>query len=336
MSFHSTKAESAYGDVQQISSDAQGLDSQWQEIEGSTAGARQRIINIQSLLDYRSLWPKLISDIQSCLPQAANPQFGALNPAAIKQTPRAQRQLVLIDSMVSDYRPDITQLLAADDIRNYAMQPGSAPPALPQAAQGGENAAPPSADTPHGFLLTLRCISPYSDGGQLVHDKLIPGLLAIKPNTADARHYAVVKAQIVSAVQVKMDPTRMSKMRDDYNKALQAMTSQNNVQVDLGTGGNYGGGNFGGAMSIGGEGPRGGPPMTTGAAAAVPGGPDDTAPFADRITGESTLDDWEVTIIALVQIDPSAQPPAAAGQATPVAAAPGQAPPPPTPPAPVH
>ena len=40
-------------------------------------------------------------------PQAANPQFGALDPAAIKKHARAQRQVVLIDSMVSDYRPDI-------------------------------------------------------------------------------------------------------------------------------------------------------------------------------------------------------------------------------------
>jgi hypothetical protein len=40
-------------------------------------------------------------------------------------------------------------------------------------------------------------------------------------------------------------------------------------------------------------------------AAATPTGPqEDLSPFMDRLTGESMLDDWEVTVVMLVQIDP--------------------------------
>ncbi len=85
MSFNSARAKDAYSTVEQVTHQGQALDGQWSEIEGATEPARKKIINIQSMLDYRTLWPKLLSDIQGTLPQAqeGKKQFGALNPAEI-------------------------------------------------------------------------------------------------------------------------------------------------------------------------------------------------------------------------------------------------------------
>src|SRR3954466_8172700 len=110
MSFNSSAAQAAHSRVESTLAEATQLDSDWGAIETATNPARQKIITIQSLLDYRSLWPKLISDIQSALPQSTKPQMASLDPAEIKKTPRAQRPIVLIDSISSDYHPDITQL----------------------------------------------------------------------------------------------------------------------------------------------------------------------------------------------------------------------------------
>ena len=135
-SFHSSKSQDAWGSVNTISAEATDLDTQWSQVEGATAAARQKIISLQSLLDYRSLWPKLISDIQSALPQSSRPQAASLDPAEIKKTKRSQRPVVFIDSMETRYLPDITQLQTAEDIRVYASSSSNPPPmpACPRAA----------------------------------------------------------------------------------------------------------------------------------------------------------------------------------------------------------
>ena len=237
MSLNSSSAQAANSKVQQVLSEATPLDSQWTEVEGATAGSRQKLINIQGLLEYRSLWPKLIGDIQSALPQSSKPQFGALDPAVVKKTARNQRQTVLIDDMVSDYRPDIAQLLTADDLSSYASSgPGMPPPSMNTPTAGPEGQpVEATAATARGFILTLHCTTPYVNGGDLIQKQFIPALLNIKPNAADKeKKYQIVKAQIVKPLMVKEDQTRITKMREDYNKALQAMTAQNNVQVSVG------------------------------------------------------------------------------------------------------
>jgi hypothetical protein len=322
MSLNSGSAQAANAKVAQVLSEATPLDQQWTEVEGATAGSRQKIINIQGLLEYRTLWPKLISDIQSALPQSIKPQFGSLDPAKLKSTPRNKREVVLIDNMISDYRPDITQLLTAEDIRVYASTAAGMPPTnLPTPAAGENGGAPaePTAATPRGFILTIHCTTPFVNGGDLIQKQFIPALLNIKPNAADKdKKYQIVKAQIVQPLMIREDSTRVAKMREDYTKALQAATAQNNVQVNIGGGGPMsGGGDMGPGYGGGYRGPDYMPaPAMPMAAAAAPGQPDDSAPFADRATGEDMRDDWEVTVVALVQLDPPppAPPAAPAGQ----------------------
>src|SRR5437773_2268785 len=133
MAFNSSTAQAAYAKVQDVERNAKELDASWSEIEGATAPARQKIINVQSLLDYRSLWPKLVSEIQASLPQAGKPQFASLDPVEIKKTPRAQRPIVLIDSMTSEYRPDLKPLMDAEDIRAYGVEGANTGMAMPAA-----------------------------------------------------------------------------------------------------------------------------------------------------------------------------------------------------------
>ena len=110
----------------------------------------------------------------------------------------------------------------------------------------------------------------------------------------------------------------MAKMRDDYTKALQAATAQTNVQVNIPNGGGGGGGAYGGP-SEGDVGPR---PMAMQPMPNMPqpamvnGQPDDSAAFLDRATGEDVRNDWEVTVVVLVQLDP---PPPTAPAAAPAA-----------------
>jgi hypothetical protein len=309
MAFHGGTAQAAYSKVEDVERQAKELDASWSDIEGATAPARQKIINIQSLLDYRSLWPKLMSEVQSSLPQAGKPQFASLDPAEIKKTPRGQRQIVLIDSITSEYRPDLKPLMDAEDIRAYGVEganAGMATPAAPTDASGAPAAPDTTGASPHGFILRIHCTTPYAAGGDLIQKQFIPALLNIKPNAADKdKKYAIVKAQIVQPLHVGEDQTRVANLRTAYHTALEAMNSQNNITLNIsGGGGSYPGMGEGGDM-IGGPRQIGGlPNLGGGGAAAQPGTPEDTMAFQDRATGESVLDDWEATVVALVQIDP--------------------------------
>src|SRR5262249_1103671 len=132
-------------------------------------------------------------------------------------------------------------------------------------------------------------------------------LLNIKPNASDKeKRFAIVKAQIVQPLHVSEDQTRVGKLREDYRKVLEAMNNQNaNINLTIG-----GGGGGGGAVYPGGgteDRPVGLPGLVNPGAAAAPaatGAPEDTMAFQDRATGESVLDDWEITVVALVQVDP--------------------------------
>ncbi len=327
--------------VQQISSQASDLDTRWSAVESAGAQDRQTINNVKGLLQYRTLWPEILNDFYSAMPQAnpavikAQPQLVSSDPAVIKQIPRNQRQVVMIDSVLTDYYSDITNLLSAQDITGFANRSGTGPqpgmmqlgvaggggdaaagegnnPPPPQPGRNGQPAPPAAAGpgAPRGFVMTIHCVTPFATGDQLVLTKVLPALLAIKSASND-HPYAIVKAQLVSPIKIKEDATKLSKMRADYAAALQAA----NVQLT-----NPGGG--GGNPE---EGPGAGPGgPNPGAAAIVPGGPNDQAPFLDRTLGESVLEDWEITFVVLVQLDP---PPPVPGAAAPTpTAAPAAAP----------
>src|SRR5205823_4288414 len=98
--------------IASIESEAKNLDTEWQNIEGAGAPDRQRISNVKSLLAYRELWPRMLLDIHGSLPQAKKtildkqPQLASPDPTKLKEIPRDQRQIVLIDWMTATYYQD--------------------------------------------------------------------------------------------------------------------------------------------------------------------------------------------------------------------------------------
>jgi hypothetical protein len=297
-------------------------------------------MNIQALLDYRQLWPKLLNDIQGALPQSAKKNFGAMDPSEIKKIPRTQRQVVLIESVQSQYVPNLTGVLAQQDIRNFAWLPGQQPPTITTTAgaaqptggeEGGGGAAPggapPDPNTAHGFIVTMALTTPFANGPDLVNKQLIPALKSIKPTTAEHRRYAIVNAQMKSFGNFQQNPARIQKMKSDYQTLVTAMTNLSNIQLNLGGGGggwNPGGGGIdsmegsapGGMNLFGG---RGGMAPMPGAAALQP--QEDQTPLKDRATGELLTNDWEIILVMVVQIDP---PPAVAPTGEPGAQPAGQ------------
>ncbi len=100
--------------INRIKTKATALDSSWSNIEQSGASDRTRISNVDSLLTYRDLWPKLTTDIYKALPQMspnAPQNLQAANPAVIKQTPRNARQQIIIEKMISQYAADLTNVI---------------------------------------------------------------------------------------------------------------------------------------------------------------------------------------------------------------------------------
>jgi type IV pilus assembly protein PilM len=285
-------AASDQAQIEQISQDATKLDNDWAGVESAGAQDRLTINNVRSLLQYRSLWPQILNDFYSAMPQAnpdvikAQPQLASNDPAEIKQIPRNQRQLVMIDSIVTDYYPDITSLLSSQDIRSYAdysgagpqpgmMQPGAGPAGV-DAATGEGNlqpspqpggtappaAAPGAAGAPRGFVMTVHCVTPFATGDQLVQNKVLPALMAMKSMDKD-RSYAIVKAQLVSPIKVNEDVAKRSKMVADYQAAL---TAANALISNNNPGGAPGGDAAAGGGAL--QPPGGGNP-------AAPGGPND-------------------------------------------------------------
>src|SRR5690606_8149215 len=98
-------------------STATNLDRQWAEIEQSGAGDRTQIANISSLLQYRDLYPSLISDIYRALPKPA----GNADPASL---PRGDRTAIFIERISFDYQNDMAELLSKSDEEFIATAAG--------------------------------------------------------------------------------------------------------------------------------------------------------------------------------------------------------------------
>jgi type IV pilus assembly protein PilM len=102
---------------------ATNLDSQWSQLESSGGPDKNKIVNINSLQTYRDVWTNLWLDITRTLP-AENAQ----DPAKLKSTPRADRKQIFIESLNSQYQPDISAALKMDaDNFKLLAQPSAGP-----------------------------------------------------------------------------------------------------------------------------------------------------------------------------------------------------------------
>ncbi|HWP40202.1 MAG TPA: type IV pilus assembly protein PilM [Tepidisphaeraceae bacterium] len=365
-------AERERAAIDQVLHQAQQLDSQWSEIESAGATDRALIRNILDLQKGRDLWRNLLDDLTRAIPTPQPPVLEGLlkkDPQLIKQVPRAQRELVTIDSLTSRYVANLGPLKSATDLelRQFALEgrsmgtemtmpigggfatppafPGApgfpAPPGIMGPGFGGEMPTPPQADAgtaagPRGFILIIRGTTPNHNPQTLIEGKLCSALKSIKPTQLRPRmDYAIVRAFIAEANQIRNLELRKNQLRAAYEAAVRA---KQQAEQGLGAGLVGGGGGFapgfpGGFGAENEFAPRG---MGPGFAPGVPGfmpppfpgtgggmpmpgagltqAETEAAAFKDRlVSDEDVLSDTEFTVVAVVELDPPPYaPPAAA------------------------
>jgi type IV pilus assembly protein PilM len=308
-------------------------DASWSGIAANGAADRQRIRDVREMRVGWDVWPKLITDLTAAVPKQL------IIEDVKKAPPRAQREQIVIDSIVPEYRSSMAAVLRASDNEFKYMGAGTdaaagstvTPVAEPTAAPAprtesrgrrGQPAAPApepvptavaapvasNADSARGFLLTVRCTTPNAGGSTYVQDTLIKSLLKLGALDAytQKKPYYIAKASVVAETKVKEDPTRAN-----------GATGGGGAAVPFNSFDSSGGGSTRGRgrRYDGGRTPP--PTVTPPNSQATPGAADATAapvPFPDPQTGEDMGDDTALTIRIAVVLDPP--PPAPGGTAS--------------------
>ncbi|MDB5323912.1 MAG: pilM, partial [Phycisphaerales bacterium] len=208
--FHNDQFDAKLPLQQQIDrtvSQADGFDRDWQTVESSGGPDKTKVSNINALQMYRDVWADLWYDITRALPA----QNGD-SPEKLKAIPRADRQQVFIESVNSQYLPDLGPSLKMDS-DNFKMlaQPSAGPGggqiqayapaggdrggrfvgnvrsayedsgrgrvAPAPAAQEGAGGTTPAAPTDRGYLITLELTSPNKAAPTLVDNTLLKDLM---------------------------------------------------------------------------------------------------------------------------------------------------------------
>jgi hypothetical protein len=203
---------------------------------------------------------------------------------------------------------------------------GSMPgmPAMPGGPGGEGGAAAPAGPTDRGYLITLQLTSPNRNAPALVDQMLVKDLLArvSLPNALkDQKNYYVARAMVVAAQQINSDETRKVMLRTSYDqkKAAQEAANQPNGNTAGGVPGYDPAAAFRNRAPMMPRGFGAGriPDMSGRGRLTRPGGVEDTASLdqADReaftdplYPNELVLDDWQLTVVVAVVLDPKAPP----------------------------
>jgi len=291
---------------------AQSLDNSWSnDVETQGAGDRQRVANVQSLLQYRDMWPGLLGDIQGALPVPKNLDLLSGNLAKIKAIRRADRDTLQIYSMASTYDTDLSKNA---DPNAAAPGAGAPPPApAPAAAPGGSLPYIPNmlatAVTPgaHGFKITFELVTPVGQQTvtalKFVKESFVANLLKVKGAT-----YYVAFADVTRYVPVRLNGEYLGRMqlRQTAKDAVMPPNPADLAAVD----------NAGGSPPL-------RPPMAMnpfgapmGGGAAQPVIPAAGVSLNDVVTGEDMGNDTTLEVVALVAIGtPPPAPPVQPGAA---------------------
>ncbi len=140
--------------IESVISQAEAYKEKWDQVEGRS-DPRPQIENLRRLLDYREVWPLLLSDISQAI-AAINPQPPLLDTdyTAIKAIPRDQRRRIYIESISAAYQ---------------FSPPGSKTAPEADRAWGAQ-------DTPPSFLITVKGTTPYRDATSLFRQGFIKWL----------------------------------------------------------------------------------------------------------------------------------------------------------------
>ena len=318
--------ESVRSTIDNTIKQANAADANWAKTQDDGAVDRKRIRDVYEMRSGWDVWPKLIADLSAAVP----PQPVIEDVA--KAIPRAQREQIIIDSIMHEYRPSMADILAANENDFKNMVPGSV--IIPQSPMtAGEPAAPmqttsprtgrrgPAAPAPtpapevvavvptagpenaRGYLITLRCTTPNAGGSTYVQQNLVKKLLEYTAADAYAKKkpYYIAKATVIAETKVKEDTGRTAGGGGGGAAASPAFAPQG------GTGFTPRGRGRGGLMNRPAPTPVA-PPTPTPGVADVPTPTGPTAQFPDPQTGEEMADDFSLTVRIAVVLDPPAPP----------------------------
>ena len=125
----------------------------------------------------RELWQNIYNDIITSVPKY---QLSSTNPAQLPA--RSTRQEVVVDDVHPDYRIDLGQFIPLDNngILQYVGQSGPAGNTGRDEVYSCWSCRLHSGATDvterHGFLITIHCMTPNSDGLGLVNRTLVASL----------------------------------------------------------------------------------------------------------------------------------------------------------------
>ncbi len=312
--------------INNVMGTARTLDTQWSDIENRGGPDRARINAIRNLTHYRTLWSELLSTMTAKLP-APQPALLTGKLQDIKSIPRGARQQILIDQISTQYRPNIGAIADDPDFKKFISEGamptmpvgGDAPPmdfSSPMGMGGDDFSAPPTGpiaptNSKRGFLITLRVTTPFADAYTLVEKKYVEALRAMNDKSIKpGAQFYVARAEIVQALKVPQDATKVTALAAGQaviNRERQAQATAAGAAGAPGTGAPIPGG-----FVPPGESSR--VPFGGGAPAAGGGTQGDPAIFIDRLTGEDMHDDWSLTILVAVVIDPPPAVQTAAGR----------------------
>lgn len=217
------------GDVETTYRQAQDLDRRYAAALQGGQRDRQLILNISSMAEGRDLWPHILDDILGAVPSPQPAVLAALTDPAklaqIKNVRREDRQILMIDELVAEYRADLnaggaTPAGAAVQEVMDGGDPafrGGGMPNRPMRSQPGMTAtATPAAGARRGFVVSVTLTSPFHtnedpQGVDFVTRTFIARLKAANA-AAKSKGYEFVDQTIVTVMRLSAQTERLTKL----------------------------------------------------------------------------------------------------------------------------
>ncbi len=208
------------------------------ELDKQVKDPRQRIENLQRILDYRDVWPKLMEDVgMAAASLNAQPELAVANYEAIKVIPRQNRRRIYITDYSARYvdnpanqagaaavgpaapgtqfkRMDAASAFGPQPSGPVAPPPEMAPPSAPNpiAPPGGTSAPAIPTSTRPSIIVTITGTTPYNPSdntSQFLNDNIISYIKTRLAQRND-RPYKVVQGsvRIESIEPVKVEETK--------------------------------------------------------------------------------------------------------------------------------
>ncbi len=196
------------GQIQSVINEANDASKKLSTLKGNDP--RLKIENLRRILDYRNVWPAIISDVQQALAETGTqPDLLQVNEkkkdlAKIRAIPRAQRRQIFIDSLSYKYEfkgtdPFAEQqavLLASGE---FGGMPTPPPPPTPDpAATPAVPGAAPGKLLP-SYRITVTGSTPREDGPRFLNATFVKWLKA--NGKRDDRPYHILEANVDSQMQ---------------------------------------------------------------------------------------------------------------------------------------